>query len=107
MNQEAGKLFEDFLKTFYRLVYLVKIHHINNPLLMECLGNFKRVANRLLVDDDHITLQVSRGNIFVQDEKLLYRREIAKLINKILQYFENLKRGTNPAKGGKPKDILR
>lgn len=88
MSQEAGKLHEDFLKTFYRLVYLARIHQINNPLLMECMDDFKKVAGRLLVDDDHIILQVSRGNIFIQDEKLLHRREIAKLVNNILQYFE-------------------
>jgi len=89
MNQETGKLNEDFLKTFYRLVYLAKIHQVNNPLLMDCIGDFKKVAGRLMVDDEHITVQVSRGNIFIQDEKLLHRREIAKLVNNILQYFEN------------------
>ncbi len=89
MNPEAGKLHEDFLKTFYRLVYLSKIHQVNNPFLMECIGEFKKVAGRLLEEDDHITFQVSRGNIFIQYEKLLHRREIGKLVNNILQYFEN------------------
>ncbi|MCK4793232.1 MAG: HD domain-containing protein [Desulfobacteraceae bacterium] len=88
MNQETGKLHEDFLKTFYKLVYLAKIHQVNNPLLMECIVDFKKVAGRLLVDDDHISLQVSRGNIFIGDEKLLHRREIGKLVNNMLQYFE-------------------
>jgi len=88
MNPKAGKLHEDFLKTFYRLIYLAKIHQVNNPLLIECIGNFKKVAGRMLEEDDHITLQVSRGNIFIQDEKLLHRREISKFVNNILQYFE-------------------
>jgi len=88
MNSEAGKLHEDFLKTFYKLVYLVKIHQVNNPLLMECIGDFKKVADRLLMDDDHITLQMSRGNIFIQDEKLLNRREVGKLVSNVLKYFE-------------------
>lgn len=91
MNQEAGKLHEDFLKTFYKLVYLSKIHQVKNPLLTECIGVFKKVAGLLLTDDEDITLQVSRGNIFIQDEKLLHRRDIAKLVNNTLQYFE--KRG--------------
>ena len=88
MNQEIGKLHEDFLKMFYKLIYLAKIHQVNNPLLMECIGDFKKVAGRLLEEDDHITFQVSRGNIFIQDEKLLHRREIGKLVSNILQYFE-------------------
>ena len=88
MNQECGKLHENFLKTFYRLVYLVKIHQVNNPLLMECIGDFKKIAGQLLEEDDDISFQVSRGNIIIQDEKLLNRREIGKLVNNILQYFE-------------------
>ncbi|MFZ0484295.1 MAG: HD domain-containing phosphohydrolase [Desulfobacterales bacterium] len=89
MNPEIEKVDEDFLKTFYRLVHLVKIHQVNNPLLMECIVDFKRFAGRLLAEDDHITLQVSRGNIFIQDEKLRHRRDIDKLVKNILQYFEN------------------
>ncbi len=88
MKPEHEKVDEDFLKTFYRLVHLVKIHQVNNPLLMECIVDLKRAAGRLLEEDDHITLQVSRGNIFIQDEKLRYRRDIDKLVKNILKYFE-------------------
>jgi HD-GYP domain-containing protein (c-di-GMP phosphodiesterase class II) len=88
MNQEVRKLHEDFLKTFYKLVYLAKIHQVNNLLLIKCIGDFKKLAGRLFEEDDYITFQVCRGNIFIQDEKLLHRREIGKLVNNILQYFE-------------------
>ena len=88
MNPEIEKVDEDFLKTFYRLLHLAKIHQVKNPLLMECIADFKRFAGRLLEEDDHITLQVSRGNIFIQDEKLRYRRDIDKLVKNLLHYFE-------------------
>lgn len=88
MKPEAGKLHEDFLRVFYKMVYLAKIHQFNNPLLMECINDFKKVTGLLLEDDDHISLQVSRGNIFIQDEKLLNRREIGKLVKNIIEYFE-------------------
>jgi HD-GYP domain-containing protein (c-di-GMP phosphodiesterase class II) len=93
MNTENKKVDEDFLKAFYKLVHLAKIHQVNNPLLMECIADLKWFAGRLLAEDDHITLQVSRGNIFIQDEKLRHRRDIDKLVKNILQYFEkrNLK----------------
>ena len=42
----------------------------------------------MLVDDDRITLQISRGNIYLQDEKLRYRRETDSLINNLIQYLE-------------------
>ena len=88
MTQETRSLHEDFLRTFYRLVYMAKIHQDNNQLLMECLDDFMQVIGRLFLDDDQITIQISRGNIYLQDEKLRYRREIESLINNLLQYFE-------------------
>ena len=88
MTQETGSLHEDFLRTFYKLVYMAKIHQDNNQLLMECLDDFMQVIGRLFLDDDQITIQISRGNIYLQDEKLRYRREIESLINNLIQYFE-------------------
>lgn len=88
MNQETRSLHEEFIRTFYRLVYMAKIYQDNNQLLMECLDDFMQVINRLFLDDDQITIQISRGNIYLQDEKLRYRREIESLINNLLQYFE-------------------
>jgi len=67
---------------------MAKIHQDNNQLLMECLDDFMQVIGRLFLDDDQITIQISRGNIYLQDEKLRYRREIESLINNLLQYFE-------------------
>jgi HD-GYP domain-containing protein (c-di-GMP phosphodiesterase class II) len=89
MSRKAKTLPEEFLKTFYRLVYMVKIHQVTNPLLMECMDDFKKVIDGLLMEDDQIIVQVSRGNIFLQNEKLINRREIGKLISNILQYFES------------------
>lgn len=88
MTQETRSLHEDFLRTFYKLVYMAKIHQDNNQLLMECLDDFMQVIDRLFLDDDQITIQISRGNIYLQDEKLHYRREIESLMNNFLQYFE-------------------
>lgn len=88
MTQETRSLHEDFLRTFYKLVYMAKIHQDNNQLLMECLDDFMQVIDRLFLDDDQITIQISRGNIYLQDEKLHYRREIESLMNNFLHYFE-------------------
>ena len=88
MTQETRSLHEEFLRTFYRLVYMSKIHQDNNQLLMECLDDFMQVIGQLFLDDDQITIQISRGNIYLQDEKLRYRREIESLISNLIQYFE-------------------
>jgi len=88
MTLETRSLHEKFIRTFYKLIQLAKIHEDNNQLLLECIEEFMEVIGRLLVDDDHITIQISRGNIYLQDEKLRYRREVDSLINNLIQYLE-------------------
>ena len=88
MTLETRSLHEEFIRTFYKLIQLVKIHEDNNQLLLECIEEFMQVIARLLVDDDQITFQISRGNIYLQDEKLRYRPEIDSLINNLIQYLE-------------------
>ncbi len=93
MSQETQSLHEDFIRTFYRLVHMTKIHQDNNQLVMKCIEDFKQVIGPLLVDDDNITIQISRENIYLQDKKFRYRRELDSFINNLLQYLEkrNLK----------------
>ena len=88
MTLETRSLHEAFIQCFYKLVQLAKIHEDNNQLLLECIQEFMQVMNRLLEDDDRVTLQISRGNIYLQDEKLRYRREIDSLIHNLIHYLE-------------------
>ncbi len=88
MILKTRSLHEEFIRTFYKLIQLAKIHEDNNQLLLECIEEFMQVIARLLVDDGQITLQISRGNIYLQDEKLRYRPEIDSLINNLIQYLE-------------------
>ena len=89
MSQETQSLHEDFIRTFYRLLHMTKIHQDNNQLVMKCIEDFKQVIGPLLVDDDNITIQISRENIYLQDKKFRYRRELDSFINNLLQYLEN------------------
>ncbi len=88
MILKTRSLHEEFIRTFYKLIQLAKIHEDNNQLLLECIEEFMQVIARLLVDNGQITLQISRGNIYLQDEKLRYRPEIDSLINNLIQYLE-------------------
>ena len=85
---EIRSLHEAFIQCFYKLIQLAKIHEDNNQLLLESIEAFMQVMGRLLEDDDRVTLQISRGNIYLQDEKLRYRREIDSLIHNVIQYLE-------------------
>ena len=84
---EIRSLHEAFIQCFYKLIQLAKIHEDNNQLLLESIEGFMQVMGRLLEDDDRVTLQISRGNIYLQDEKLRYRREIDNLIHNLIEYL--------------------
>ncbi|MFH1672160.1 MAG: HD-GYP domain-containing protein [Pseudomonadota bacterium] len=90
-DKERTQLGEDLIRTLYRLVQTVKIHKDNNKLLIERAQNFVQTVVRWGVDEAYVTLQISRGRFYVQDDKLRYRREILDLIQNMLHYFE--KRG--------------
>lgn len=88
MTQDPLSVNEDFFRNFYRLLHMARIHQDNNKLLLGCIEDFKQVTERLFSVDNNIVIQISRGNIYLQDEKLSYRRELEGLINNSLQYFK-------------------
>ena len=40
MTLETRSLHEEFIRTFYKLIQLAKIHEDNNQLLLECIKEF-------------------------------------------------------------------
>lgn len=91
MNTNSEKerilLGENLIGTLYRLVQTVKIHQDNNQLLIECAENFIHTVAQWGLNEDHVTIRLSRGRFYLQDEKLLYRRENLDLIHTMLDYF--------------------
>ena len=84
-------LSENLFTAFYRMVQAVRIHSDNNHLVIQSAENFIDAVKRFGEDDSRLTIQISAGRFYLQEEKLLYRRETANLINNALIYFE--KRG--------------
>jgi len=84
-------LSENLLTAFYKMVQGVRIHRDNNQLVIQSAEYFTRAVNRFADDESHLTIQIISGRFYLQQEKLLYRRETANLINNALVYFE--KRG--------------
>ena len=84
-------LSENLFTAFYRMVQAVRIHRDNNHLVIQSTEYFIDAVNRFSEDDSRLTIQISAGRFYLQEEKLLFRRETANLINNALVYFE--KRG--------------
>lgn len=87
------QLGENLFKAFYKMVQAVRIHRDNNQLVIQSAEDFIRAVNRFGDDESRLTIQIISGRFYLQQEKLLYRRETANLINNALDYFE--KRGLN------------
>lgn len=73
-----------------RLTQMVKIHQDNNELLIKAAKDFVRTVVVLMGGEDHMTIESSRGRFYIQNEKLLYRRETAAMTYAVLTYFEKL-----------------
>ncbi|MDY6838364.1 MAG: HD-GYP domain-containing protein [Thermodesulfobacteriota bacterium] len=77
-----------FLRAFYRLVQTVKTHPDNNKLLIECTKDFATSVAQWCKDEAHLTIQVSRGRFFLEEEKLHYPRETVYLVHEMMNFFQ-------------------
>jgi HD-GYP domain-containing protein (c-di-GMP phosphodiesterase class II) len=89
--KEHVLLSENLFTAFYRMVQAVRIHQDNNQLVIQSAEYFIHAINRSGGDESYLTIQIISGRFYLQQEKVLYRRETANLINNALVYFE--KRG--------------
>jgi HD-GYP domain-containing protein (c-di-GMP phosphodiesterase class II) len=78
---------EGLFHSLYRMIQAIRIHQDNNQLVKMCLTDFQGMVSRLNFLEP-ITVQVSEGRFFVQGEKIQYRKELVKLINGMLHFFQ-------------------
>jgi HD-GYP domain-containing protein (c-di-GMP phosphodiesterase class II) len=80
-------LLEEFLHNFYSLLQTVKIHSDNHKLVIEGVAKFSESIAGCM-QDESLTLKISNGQLFIQDEKLSYSRTTKNLIDNMVQYFD-------------------
>jgi HD-GYP domain-containing protein (c-di-GMP phosphodiesterase class II) len=71
----------------FRMIQAIKIHRDNNQLVKLCLTAFQKTMSRLGIETD-VSIQISDGRFFVQGERIQYRKEVMRLINRMLQFFQ-------------------
>ncbi len=79
-----------FVRALYRLTQTAKIHDDSNKLLIECAKEFGDAVAQWCTEEEDLKIQISHGRFFLQDDKLYYPREAAKLMRGMYQYFETL-----------------
>lgn len=71
----------------FRMIQAIRIHQDNNHMVKLCLAAFQETLARLDLQED-ITIRISEGRFFVQGEKIQYRKELMRLINSMLRFFQ-------------------
>jgi len=92
MNGTSGDnrmLGQQFIQALNNLLSTASIHQDNNKLLIQCVDHFLEVTGKLLAEDDEITLLVAVGGFYLQQEKIIFKRNAAGLVRKMLTFFED------------------
>ncbi|MDY6853358.1 MAG: HD-GYP domain-containing protein [Thermodesulfobacteriota bacterium] len=89
LKKEQTFFGEDFLRLLYRLIQSVKIHQDNNQLLLNSAKEFNEVMAPWWVEEESLMFSIHRDRFYLEEEKLLFRRENVSLIQEMLDYFRN------------------
>ena len=82
-----------FLRCFFKLFQIVKIHQPDNPMLVNSVSEFIVAVTRACAEMDKVDLQIYRGRFYFQGERLVYRASMSTFIQDMLNYLK--KRGVN------------
>ncbi len=80
---------QQFIQVLNNLLSTASIHQDNNKLLIQCVERFLEVTEMLFTEDDEITLLVAVGGFYLQQEKIIFKRNAAGLVRKMLTFFED------------------
>ncbi len=87
-NEEIRSAAEEaFIQELCRLIGIVRIHRENNRLVLQCAETFIRSIFALVAEEDYVTIQFVRGRVFLQNQKVAYRRDYEILMKKLSAFF--------------------
>ena len=77
-------LSENLFAAFNKLIQSVRIYMVNNQQVIQSAEGFINAVNRFSEDESHLTIQIISDRFYLQQEKLIYHREMSNLINNTL-----------------------
>ncbi len=80
---------ESLLKAVNSLVQIARMHQDNNDLLVDSVQKFIRLIGKENQGKNKVSIQISNGRFYFQEEKLYLRNANARLLNHMLRFFEN------------------
>lgn len=79
--------FDIFLRALYSLLQTVKIHDDSNRMTIDGVRHFIEAHRQSCVDEDSITIKISNGRIYVNDEKIKYKKDNKYILENIIEYL--------------------
>jgi HD-GYP domain-containing protein (c-di-GMP phosphodiesterase class II) len=79
--------FEEFLLNFFSLSQNARIHNDNHTLIVRGIEKFFESLNDC-AENESLTLKISNDQLFINDEKLPYKRTTKNLFDNIIGYFD-------------------
>ncbi len=84
---------QQFLQAFYVLLSSARIYPDNNQLLAASVKHFIATIKQFTQEESEVTLLCTAGRFYLQQNKLVYRRDATGLVQTMLLFFE--RRGLN------------
>lgn len=82
---------EEFFGALYKLVHLIRMYDDNNQSVVRCANDFIHAISQCGENESDLIIQLVGDRFYLQNEKLIYRKGTANLINNMLVYFEKRK----------------
>jgi len=79
---------EQLLADLYSLVQAIKVYQDNNQLVLDGVENLRNSVSRLSADAEFLELRVENGRFYIQDEKLVLRKEADHVNRNLLRYLD-------------------
>jgi len=83
----------DFLRALYHMIHTARIYQDNNQLIRKSVRSFQAMLTEITLEGD-ISLLLWRSRFHLGGEKLVYRRDMAGVVNSMVDYFSRREIGS-------------
>ena len=88
-QKQINRSGESLLKAINGLTQIARIHMDNNKLCLDAIQKFIHLIQNLGRDNKDISIHLSDGRFYFQEQKLFLRPVNAKLFNRMVPFFED------------------
>jgi HD-GYP domain-containing protein (c-di-GMP phosphodiesterase class II) len=85
-NPQAVELGERLITALHHMMSTMRIYQDNNALVKDCAENLSGILSKLS-EDQRMVVGVLRGRLYIQGEKLPFRRGMFNLMNEVMAHF--------------------